>query len=233
MLDPFEDHCWQDVVPAETLEVYRVYRRATEVGSGPLALLAVDLFTGVFPDRLPSSMAEAVADNPRSCGSYAWHAMPVLTELLSLVRGQGHEVIYSSQKSPGAETSRATHRPRSGRDAADVAIHPAFAPAPGELVVGKDRASVFFGTTLAEHLRSGGVETLVLCGETTSGCVRATAVDAFSHGFHVVVVEDAVFDRSPLSHKLSLFDLHHKYADVMTLAELTAKLPAAGAAPTG
>jgi maleamate amidohydrolase len=64
----------------------------------------------------------------------------------------------------------------------------------------------------------------VLCGETTSGCVRATAVDAYSHGLHVVVVEEAVFDRSPLSHKISLFDLHHKYADVMTLAQFQDEL---------
>lgn len=101
-------------------------------------------------------------------------------------------------------------------------------------MVAKCRASVFFETDLAGHLERLGVGTLVLCGETTSGCVRATAVDAYSHGLHVVVVEEAVFDRSPLSHKISLFDLHHKYADVMTLAQfelaLDARRPAAPAA---
>ncbi len=223
-VDPFEDHCWRDLVPPETLEVYRVYRRETYVGGGPLATLAVDLFRGVFPDG-PLPLAEAVRVNPRSCGVYAWDAMPVIRELLALMRAHGSEVIYSTQDTGGAETAAATHRPTSERDAEDVEIHPEFAPAPGDLVVRKSRASVFFGTDLAEHLRARAIQTLVVFGESTSGCVRATAVDAYSHGFHVVVVEDAVFDRSPLSHAISLFDLHHKYADVMTLAELAGKLP--------
>jgi maleamate amidohydrolase len=223
-LDPFEDHCWRDVVPQETLDVYRVYRRETYVGPGPIATLAVDLFRGVFPDG-PTPLAEAVRANPRSCGEYAWQAMPAIRDLLALMRAHGSAVIYSTQATAGAEAAAATHRPASERDLQDIEIHPEFAPQPGELVVRKSRASVFFGTSLAEHLHDSGVQTLIVFGESTSGCVRATAVDAFSHGFHVVVVEDAVFDRSPLSHKLSLFDLHHKYADVMTLAELAGKLP--------
>lgn len=232
-LDPFEDHCWRDVVPQETLDVYRVYRRETHLGAGPVALLAVDLFRGVFPEG-PVPLAEAVRSNPRSCGIHAWQAKPVLRELLALMRMHGSDVIYSTQATAGAGTAAAaTHRPASERDADDVALHPEFAPAEGDLVVRKSRASVFFGTSLAAHLNDRGIGTLVICGETTSGCVRATAVDAFSHGLHVVVVEDAVFDRSPLSHAMSLFDLHHKYADVMPLAELAAKLPDAPQEPAG
>ncbi len=232
-LDPFEDHCWRDVVPQETLDVFRVYRRETHVGSGPTATLVIDLFHGVFPDG-PTPLVEAVRTNPRSCGIYAWDAKPVLHRLLALMRAHGSEIAHSTQDSPGAESSRATHRPLSAQDRDDLAFHPEFVPAPGELVIRKSRASVFFGTPLADHLRAAGVQTVVLCGESTSGCVRASAVDAFSHGFHVVVVEDAVFDRSPLSHKMSLFDLHHKYADVMTLAELSEKVTAtAGSARHG
>jgi maleamate amidohydrolase len=227
-LDTFEDHCWRDVVPAETLEVYRAYRRETRI-VGRAAVLAVDLFSGVFPDG-PMSLAEAVARNPRSCGPDAWAARAPIAALLDHARSRGVPVLFSTQD---PETSRATHRPPSPRDAADLALDPAFGPRPGELVVPKRRASVFFETDLAAHLTRLGVDTLVLCGETTSGCVRATAVDAYSHGLHAVVVEEAVFDRSPLSHKVSLFDLHHKYADVMTLAQfesaLDASLPTASA----
>ena len=77
---------------------------------------------------------------------------------------------------------------------------------------------------LIAHLTQLGVQTLIICGESTSGCVRATAVDAYSHGFHVVLVEECCFDRSPISHKVNLFDLHHKYADVMHVDEVTAHL---------
>ena len=65
---------------------------------------------------------------------------------------------------------------------------------------------------------------VIVCGESTSGCVRASAVDAYSYGFHVVLVEECCFDRSELSHKINLFDMHHKYADVMRIDEVVAHL---------
>ena len=78
------------------------------------------------------------------------------------------------------------------------------------------------------HLRGLEVDTLIVCGETTSGCVRATVVDAYSFGFHTVVVEECCFDRSLLSHKVNLFDLHHKYADVLHLEEVRQHLQRVG-----
>lgn len=228
--DTFEDHCWRDVVPPAVLDVYRPYRRHTGV-VGQAALLAVDLFAAVFPEG-PGSLAEAMAMNQRSCGPYAWQAKPVIARLLALFRGTGRPVLYSTTaldtktRQPfGRTTNRGTTDPDNATDwAADYAIHPDFAPAPGEHIVTKSRASAFFGTDLAARLEGYGIETLVICGESTSGCVRATTVDAYSYGLHAVVVEDAVFDRSELSHKVSLFDLHHKYADVMCLAELESHL---------
>jgi maleamate amidohydrolase len=92
------------------------------------------------------------------------------------------------------------------------------------LVIYKERASGFFGTPLIAHLRRLGVESLIICGESTSGCVRASTVDAYSYGFHSVVVEQCTYDRSMLSHKVNLFDLHHKYADVMHVDEVIAQL---------
>jgi nicotinamidase-related amidase len=78
------------------------------------------------------------------------------------------------------------------------------------------------------HLTQLGVRTLIICGESTSGCVRATAVDAYSHGYHVVLVEECCFDRSLLSHKVNLFDLHHKYCDVMHVDEVVGHLEGQG-----
>jgi len=73
-----------------------------------------------------------------------------------------------------------------------------------------------------------GVDSVIVCGETTSGCVRASVVDAYSNGFHAVVAEECVFDRSLISHKVNLFDLHHKYADVMHLDEVKGHLQREG-----
>ena len=99
-------------------------------------------------------------------------------------------------------------------------IRPEFKPQPGDVVITKQRASVFYGTPLMAHLTQLGIQTLIVCGESTSGCVRATAVDAYSNGFHVVLVEECCFDRSELSHKVNLFDMHHKYTDVMHVDEV-------------
>jgi len=96
--------------------------------------------------------------------------------------------------------------------------------APGDVVITKQRASIFYGTPLAAHLTQLGVRTVIICGESTSGCVRASTVDAFSYGFHNVVVEECTYDRTMLSHKVNLFDLHHKYADVMHIEDVLAHL---------
>ena len=93
------------------------------------------------------------------------------------------------------------------------------APLPGEVVVTKQYASAFFGTSLAATLTAGGVDTVVICGLSTSGCVRASAVDALQHGFRPIVVRDACGDRDPRPHEANLFDLRAKYADVVSLGE--------------
>lgn len=92
-----------------------------------------------------------------------------------------------------------------------------LSPTDGELVVTKQYASAFFGTSLAPTLTSSRIDTLVICGVSTSGCVRATALDACQSGFIPVVVDDACGDRDPSVHDANLFDLDNKYADVERL----------------
>ena len=94
---------------------------------------------------------------------------------------------------------------------------PGLEPLPGEVVVTKQYASAFFGTSLASTLLAGGVRTLLIAGVSTSGCVRASAVDALQHGFVPFVVRDAVGDRHPGPHEANLFDLQAKYAEVVGL----------------
>ena len=95
-------------------------------------------------------------------------------------------------------------------------IMPAVAPAASEVVIVKQYASAFFGTSLASTLTAAGVDTLIIAGVSTSGCVRATGVDAVQHGFVPLVARDAVGDRDPRPHEASLFDLQAKYAEVLS-----------------
>ena len=101
-----------------------------------------------------------------------------------------------------------------GNPLGDFLDHPR--PAPGEPVVTKQYASAFFGTSLASTLSSLGVDSVVIVGLSTSGCVRASALDALQHGFIPIVVADAVGDRDPRPHDAALFDLDAKYADVVS-----------------
>jgi maleamate amidohydrolase len=88
-------------------------------------------------------------------------------------------------------------------------------PADGELVISKQYPSAFFGTSLAPTLVAQGIDTIVLIGCSTSGCIRATAVDGVQHGFRVMVVRDCVGDRHPAPHAANLFDIDSKYGDVI------------------
>ncbi len=97
-------------------------------------------------------------------------------------------------------------------------------PRPGETVITKQYASAFFGTSLAATLTAAGIDTLYICGLSTSGCIRASATDALQHGFRPLVVSDACGDREPQLHDANLLDLQAKYADVLTLAEALTQL---------
>ena len=92
-------------------------------------------------------------------------------------------------------------------------------PADGELVISKQYPSAFFGTSLAATLQEMAIDTLIITGVTTSGCIRATCVDTMSHGFIPIVVEDACGDRHESPHAANLFDMNAKYADVVNEAE--------------
>lgn len=225
MTDSFENHCWKDVIPADALAVYSQYRREIFVGPNP-ALLAVDLYELVYQGG-PRPVAEVIKTYPMSCGEYAWAAIEPTVRLFAAARAAGIPIAYStSETRPDSRPAPvyATKRPRAPVAPELFDIRPEFTPQPGDIVIRKHRASALFGTPLSAHLTTLGVRTVIICGESTSGCVRATAVEAFSHGFHVVLVEECCYDRFLLAHKLNLFDMHHKYADVMGVDAVIAHL---------
>ncbi|HSK16662.1 MAG TPA: isochorismatase family protein [Gaiellaceae bacterium] len=110
-----------------------------------------------------------------------------------------------------------------------VEIDPRIAPEPGEPVLTKLYASAFFGTPLATFLAAAGCDSLVVTGASTSGCVRATAVDALQHGYPPVVPREAVGDRNPDAHEANLYDIDAKYGDVVSLEEALARFEEIGA----
>ncbi len=112
------------------------------------------------------------------------------------------------------------------------AFPPSLAPSPGEIVVLKQYASAFFGTSLASTLTVLGVDTLLITGFSTSGCVRASTLDALQHGFAPFVVRDACADRHPRPHEASMFDLQAKYAEVIDEAKALDLLSCARISPT-
>lgn len=217
----FNDHCWKDVVDAATLDIYASYHRKIRVGPSP-AILAIDLYKKAYLGG-NRPVAEVNRSFDGSCGENAWRALPPTQLLFAAARRVGVPIVYTTRH---ADTGgvHSTNR-RKLAEAEDLyQIQPELAPRPGELVIYKERASAFFGTPLISHLRRLGAQSLIICGESTSGCVRASTVDAYSFGFHNVVVEECTYDRSQLSHKVNLFDLHHKYADVMHVEDVVAHL---------
>jgi nicotinamidase-related amidase len=150
--------------------------------------------------------------------------MPVLQKLIGICRDKGIPVIYTTgtrradnwdagswrwKSSRRNETPITEVGSRDGNDIVDE-----IAPGPRDLVVRKLKPSGFAGTPLQSHLQLLGCDSLIVTGTTTSGCVRATVIDAFSENFRCTVVEDGCFDRSQASHAINLCDMHAKYANV-------------------
>ena len=226
-IDKFEDHCWQDVIPADDLKLYSPYARETFVGPNA-AFLAIDLYNAVYRGG-PGRPVDLDTQYPNSCGMYAHRAIEPTKKLFAAVRRAGLQVFYCTQETrpnnrpTGAVSTRRTMELPS--EAVDkYGIYHEFPPQPQDVIITKQRASIFQGTPFLSHLNLLGIRSLIICGESTSGCVRASSVDAYSNGFHVSLVEECIYDRAELTHKINLFDMHHKYCDVMHLEEVIAHL---------
>ena len=224
-IDEFEDHCWQDVVPEADMRIYAPYARDTTVGPHA-ALLAIDLYNQVY-DGGAKPPAELAAEYPSSCGIYAHRAIEPTKQLIAAARRAGLPIFFCTQDvRNNARPVGAFSTKRKGRVMSlnGYAIYPEFPVLDTDIMIFKQRASAFQGTPIVSHLNVLGVQSLIVCGEATSGCVRASVVDAYSNGFDVSIVEECTYDQTELTHKVNLFDMHHKYADVMKLAEVEAHL---------
>jgi maleamate amidohydrolase len=221
--EEFEDHCWKDVVSADDMKVYARNVRDTYIGKKP-ALLAIDLYNSVYRGG-NRPVLEIMNEFPGTCGEYAWNAIEPTKRLFAAARKAAIPIIYTTGAPPSPEKLRAANLVDRGDQGEDpYGFFKEFTPQKGDRIIYKERASGFFGTPLQAFLQERGVDTVIVCGESTSGCVRASSVDAYSAGFHVVMAEECCFDRILLTHKLNLFDLHHKYADVMHIDRIESHL---------
>ena len=212
-----EKHVWDDWITDEDRELYKAYQDVRGFGTKP-AVLVIDVYNAAFGDR-PEPVLESVKRFPSSCGERAWQALPYIQSLLQTAREHDVPIFYCtrearSETQPGQVVST-KRKERNTNPEWDYAIKEEVAPQPGDVIIYKQRASAFFGTPLIAHLVQRNIDTLIVCGESTSGCVRASVLEAYAYGLRVCVVEEGVFDRSWTSHCINLFDMKHKYADVL------------------
>jgi nicotinamidase-related amidase len=220
---------WEKYLSPQDLEHERSTADKGSFGFGERpALLLIDVYRWVFGDK-PEPLLEAIKTWPGSCGLAGWEALPHLQRLLAEARATGIPVIYSTGlEREGivgwAKSERGTPRRTYVNDPAMAErrrrmneIVDEVAPQPGEFVVKKSSPSPFWGTPLMGHLTAHSVDTLLVTGESTSGCVRAAVIDACSNRLRVNVVEECVFDRTEASHAINLYDMEQKYADVISV----------------
>jgi maleamate amidohydrolase len=203
------------VIGAEEQAEYERGGWGGRVGFGERpALVVVDMYRAFVDPDYPFSSADAPA------------TAEAIAELLRDFRAAGLPVFHTRgrpEPTPAArgrwKVKATTADPRM-RSADAYAFWPAVAPVDGEHVFEKTYPSAFFGTTLASQLVYHRVDTLVVTGTVTSGCVRGTCLDAFNLSYRVIVPEECVCDRGTVSHKVALFEIHMKYGDVVPVAEV-------------
>lgn len=221
---------WDGIVPPETQEHYRRAGFGAQSGAGRSpALLIIDVQYHATGET-PRPLHDALEEHPMCCGEAAWHAIPNIARLAKAFRKNGFPVIYPHVAPRNDRGGKFGRMPSfAGTKPRDYEIVGELAPESGDVLLPKNYPSAFFATPLVSKLTALRVDTLVISGCTTSGCVRATSVDAYSLNYKVIVPHDAVFDRSPVSHAVNLFDLAHKYAEVTTTEDAIATIDAVAA----
>jgi len=215
---------WDGIISEEEQRAYRAagFGRPTGVGKRP-ALLIIDVQYRTA-GTTPMPFFEAIKELPTSGGDVAWKAIDNIKLLVDEFRQRGWPVLYPhvAPKSQHEGGRLAEKVPAIMNIAANgYEFVREIAPLPGDILLPKKHPSAFFATALTSHLIDLQADTLVVTGCSTSGCVRSSVVDAFALNFKVLVPEDAVYDRSRVSHAVNLFDMSEKYADVAPTAAVT------------
>ena len=225
---------WDGIISEDEQNAYNAagFGRPSGIGARP-ALLIIDVQYRTI-GTTPKPFWESIKEFPTSCGEIGWNAMRNIVPLLAEFRRNNWPVLYPhvAPKNSATDGGRLAQKVPAIMTISQKGYEfpPAIAPRDGDVVIPKKHPSAFFATPLVSHLIDLGVDTLVVTGCTTSGCVRGSVVDAFAYNFRVLVPSDCVYDRSATSHAVNLFDMASKYADVGTSAEILDKLRPLGIA---
>ena len=222
---------WDGLISEDEQKAYRAagFGRPSGLGQRP-ALLIIDVqYRTVGTESRP--FWESIEEFTTSCGEVGWRAVKAIQPLLDTFRRREWPVLY-----PHVAPKLAYDAGRLAEKVPSIMNIPAkgyefvaqIAPRETDILIPKKHPSAFFATALASHLIDLGVDTLVVTGCTTSGCIRGTVVDAFSYNFRVAVPEECVYDRSRVSHAVNLFDMSEKYADVAPVEEILNRLQTLG-----
>ena len=212
---------WTGFIPDEELESYRKGAFGNRIGMGHSpALLNVDT-TYMFVDPAYPQ-----------CGGEMPEFTAALTRLTEAFRALNLPVYYSRRDDRRHPTRRGIWNLKLGNATEHIYSQepradewpPAYAPREQDVIVYKNKPSAFFATPLEAFLRYDGIDTLVVAGISTSGCIRATVNDAFAHNLRVIIAEETVGDRSATAHRANLFDMDMKFADVEKLEDVMAEL---------
>jgi maleamate amidohydrolase len=213
---------WDPVIPAADRRIYEAggFGGMREFGDNP-CVLVIDV-VGAFLGPRPGD--PATSDDFMACGENGWARLPNIVGLVDEARAGDVPVVFlkgnrtaklfcggSLKVTADGQTSYRIH---------DAGFPAELAPREDEFVLEKSRPSAFFGTPLVAYLTRNRIDTLIVAGTTTSGCVRATVVDGAAHNYGMFVVEEACFDRSPFSHAVNMFEMQQKYADVVNLDDV-------------
>jgi nicotinamidase-related amidase len=202
---------------AEVEEMYRAKGVGNPLGFGEKAAVLVIDFQQAYTRTWRARSTEPVEQTAR---------------VLAAARAQGLPVFYTYQgydpvdPDGGLFTQKAPTLLAFKRDTWETEIDPLIAPEAGDPVLEKNTPSAFFGSDLAEVLHAQGVDTVVVCGCSLSGCVRATVVDGMSHQFRMIVSKECVQDPSAISMAVSLMEINTKYGDVTPVDEVIAGIEA-------
>jgi maleamate amidohydrolase len=215
---------WSDVLSDLDREVIARggYGKKRGLGRNPALVLIDCQYNHIGADR---PILEQIGEYPAGGGAAAWAAVRRLIPVRETARAAHVPVVYTRYcySTRGARYDgfalKRGNLERFVDGAPGTKIVAELTPNDDELIIDKTTASAMFGTPLSQYLVRLGVDSLLIGGVSTSGCVRATCIDAVSHGFNAAVLEDGVADRIELSHKVSLLDLWMKYADVIECHE--------------
>ena len=219
---------WDDVLSETDRQVFEAAGWGRNAGPGQRpVLMVIDVNYNFVGDR-PEPILESITRWRFSCGERGWKGVAATRRVLDEARRLRLPVIYTTnpRRPDGFDLGVWNLKNHRAEEEVDIQGHKGneivaeVAPLPGDLFIEKKKPSAFFGTPLVSYLVALKADTIILTGTTTSGCVRASAVDAISHNFRVVIPEQCVWDRGELSHKLNLFDLQQKYCDVVEVDDL-------------